>query len=84
MTDQALKQRVLDELAWQPGLCEAHIGVTARGGVVTLSGFVRSYAEKCIAEHATGQVIGVRAIAEELEIRYIPAIDLDDEVFRYG
>jgi osmotically-inducible protein OsmY len=80
MTDQALKQRVFDELAWQPGLCETHIGVTARGGVVTLSGFVRSYAEKCMAERATGQVIGVRAIAEELEIRYIPAIDLDDEI----
>jgi hypothetical protein len=32
MIDQALKQNVLDELAWQPGLDEAHIGVIARRG----------------------------------------------------
>ena len=35
MTDQSLKQTVLDELAWEPSVSEAHIGVTARGGVVT-------------------------------------------------
>ena len=70
MIDQALKQRVLDELAWQPGFDEAHISVTVRGGVVTLTGHVGSYAEKCVVERAAGRVTGVRAIAEELEIRY--------------
>jgi osmotically-inducible protein OsmY len=79
MINQALKQMVLDELAWQPGFDEAHIGVTVRGGVVTLTGQVGSYAEKCIAERAAGRVIGVRAIAEELNIRYASGIDLDDE-----
>ncbi|MEO8321072.1 MAG: BON domain-containing protein [Bradyrhizobium sp.] len=38
MTDQALKQTVLDELVWDPSVNEAHVGVTARGGVVTLTG----------------------------------------------
>jgi osmotically-inducible protein OsmY len=79
MPDFALKQRVLDELAWQPGFDEAHIGVTVRGGVVTLSGHVRSYAEKCLAERAAGRVRGVRAIAEELEIRYPSTLDHGDE-----
>jgi osmotically-inducible protein OsmY len=79
MIDQALKQKVLDELAWQPGFDAAHIGVTARGGVVTLTGHVGSYAEKCIAERAAGRVTGVRAIAEQLEIRYSPGADHGDE-----
>ena len=56
MTDQSLKQSVLDELAWDPSVSEAHIGVTAHGGVVTLTGHVGSYAEKCAAEHA-GQCV---------------------------
>ena len=42
MTDQSLKQSVLDELAWDPSVADAHIGVTARGGVVTLTGHVGS------------------------------------------
>ncbi|MGA2289826.1 BON domain-containing protein [Bradyrhizobium sp.] len=71
MTDQDLKQSVLDELAWDPSVSEAHIGVTAHAGVVTLTGHVASYAEKCAAEHAVGRVSGVKAIAEELEIRYL-------------
>jgi osmotically-inducible protein OsmY len=79
MTDQSLKQAVLEELAWDPSVSEAHIGVTARGGVVTLTGHVGSYAEKCAAEHAVGRVSGVKAIAEELEIRYLYAVGHGDE-----
>jgi osmotically-inducible protein OsmY len=79
MVDRALKQKVLDELAWQPGFDEAHIGVTVRGGVVTLTGHIRSYAQKCLAERAAGRVTGVRAIAEELEIRYLSDLDHGDE-----
>ena len=79
MTDQSLKQTVLDELAWEPSVSEAHIGVTARGGVVTLTGHVGSYAEKCAAEHAAGRVAGVKAITEELEIRYSNGVGHGDE-----
>jgi osmotically-inducible protein OsmY len=83
MIDLALKQRVLDELAWQPGFDETLIGVTARGGVVTLTGQVGSYAEKCLAERAAGRVTGVRAIVEELEIRYSSGLEHgDDDVAR--
>ncbi len=38
VTDSALKEAVLAELAWEPSVTAAHIGVTARDGVVTLSG----------------------------------------------
>lgn len=79
MTDQSLKQAILDELAWDPAVSAAHIGVTARDGVVTLTGHVDSYAEKCAAEHAVGRVSGVKAIAQELEIRYLYAVGHADE-----
>jgi osmotically-inducible protein OsmY len=80
MIERALKQKVLDELAWQPGLDAVHIGVTVRGGVVTLTGRIGSYAEKCAAERAAGRVTGVKAIAAELEIRYLSYVDHGDEV----
>lgn len=69
MSDLQLRQDVLDELEFEPSLNAAHIGVAANNGVVTLSGFVTSYAEKAAAERATGRVKGVKAIAEEIEVR---------------
>jgi osmotically-inducible protein OsmY len=78
MIDQALKQKVLDELAWQPGFDESHIGVTVRGGFVTLTGHVKSYAEKYAAERAAGRVTGVRAIADEMQVRHLSSVDHDD------
>ncbi|WP_199084361.1 BON domain-containing protein [Bosea sp. ASV33] len=69
MTDKTLKQTVLDELAWEPSVNAAHIGVTARDGVVTLSGHVETYAEKWGAERSVERLAGVKAVAEELEVR---------------
>jgi osmotically-inducible protein OsmY len=79
MTDRSLEQSVLEELAWDPSVTEAHIGVTERDGVVTLTGHVASYAERCAAELAVSRVSGVRAIAEQLEIRYLYDFDHGDE-----
>lgn len=70
MTDSSLQQAVLDELNWQPSVNAANIGVAAKDGVVTLTGHVGSYAEKWTAERAAGRVFGVKAVAEELEVRY--------------
>jgi osmotically-inducible protein OsmY len=71
MTDnRGLQQAVLDELDWEPSVHSANIGVTANNGVVTLTGYVGSYAEKWAAERAAGRVSGVKAVAEELEVRY--------------
>jgi osmotically-inducible protein OsmY len=79
MTDQSLKSAILAELAWDPSVNEAHIGVIASAGVVTLTGHVASYAEKCAAENAVRRVSGVKAIIEQLEIRYLYSVDHGDE-----
>jgi len=68
-SDLQLRQDVLDELEFEPSVNAAHIGVTANRGVVTLTGFVTSYAEKTMAERAARRVKGVKAIAEEIEVR---------------
>jgi osmotically-inducible protein OsmY len=67
--DLELRQDVLDELEFEPSVNAAHIGVTANRGVVTLTGFVTNYAEKAAVERAARRVKGVRAIAEEIEVR---------------
>jgi osmotically-inducible protein OsmY len=68
-TDHKLKTDVLAELAWEPSVSADHIGVTAKDGVVTLTGHVDTYWQKHAAEAAAGRVQGVRAVAEEIEIR---------------
>jgi osmotically-inducible protein OsmY len=81
MSDLQLRQDVLDELLYEPSVSAAHIGVAAEKGVVTLSGHVASYAEKLTAVSAARRVKGVRAIADEIEVRF-PADKktADDEI----
>ena len=69
ISDLELQRDVVEELEFEPGVNAAHIGVTANKGVVTLTGFVTSYAEKLAAERAARRVKGVRAIAEEIQVR---------------
>ena len=69
-TDSQLQHDVMAELEWDPSIHHTDIGVSVTGGVVTLSGLVRSYAEKLEAEKAVHRVAGTRAIAEELKVRY--------------
>lgn len=68
--DSLLQQDVMDELDFEPSVNAAHIGVTAKNGVITLTGHVGSYAEKIAAEDAARRVTGVHAIAQEIEVRY--------------
>lgn len=68
-TDMQLQRDVIEELAWQPNIREAEIAVGARNGVVTLSGFVDSYAQKYAAARAVESVRGVRAVADDLKVR---------------
>jgi osmotically-inducible protein OsmY len=69
-TDSQLQRDVMDELVWEPRVDHAHIGVAAKDGVVTLSGFVSNYAQKMAAEKAAKRVQGVHAIAEEIQVRF--------------
>lgn len=67
--DHKLKTDILAELAWEPSISADHIGVTARDGVVTLSGYVETYWQKQAAEQAASRVKGLKALAEEIEVR---------------
>jgi osmotically-inducible protein OsmY len=68
-TDSQLQKDVLAELAWEPSVNAAHIGVEVREGIVTLAGHVCSYAEKLDAERAALRVHGVRALAIEMDVK---------------
>ena len=68
-TDTQLQRDVLDEMKWQPSIKDAEVGVAVKDGVVTLSGFVDSYAKKLAAERAAENVSGVRAVADDLKVK---------------
>ena len=69
-TDSKIKADVLEELAWQPNIDETQIGVVVDNGVVTLSGTVNNYSKKITAEKAAKSVFGVRAVAEDIQVKY--------------
>jgi osmotically-inducible protein OsmY len=80
-SDTVLQDEVLAALRYEPGVDAAHIGVAARNGVVTLSGHVSHFAEKLAAETAAARVRGVKAVAEEIEVRLpFDARKPDDEI----
>jgi osmotically-inducible protein OsmY len=68
-TDMQLKADVTAELAWEPAINAAAIGVIVKDGVVTLTGHLDSFAEKHAVEKAVRRVSGVRGIAVELDVR---------------
>jgi osmotically-inducible protein OsmY len=67
--DMQLKQHVEDELSWEPSLDATAIGVTVKGAIVTISGHVTTFTEKQAAEKAVLRIRGVRALANELEVK---------------
>jgi osmotically-inducible protein OsmY len=69
MNDLSLRKTILEELEFQPDIDAANIGVAVDNGVVTLSGHVNNYAQKVSAERAVKAVKGVRALAEEIQVR---------------
>lgn len=84
ITDNELQQDVLRELQWEPSVDAAHIGVSVKNGVVTLSGHVPSYAEKYAAEKAAKRVHGVRAVANELDVNLPGSSERTDEDVAMG
>lgn len=83
MNDRELRQSVIDELDFEPSIDSADIGVTAENGVITLTGHVPSYAQKMAAERAVWRVKGVKAIAQDIQVR-LPGDKRhdDDEIAR--
>src|ERR1700704_3174059 len=78
-TDIELQRDVLEELKWEPSVTAAHIGVSVKDGIVTLTGHVPSYAEKYAAEKAAKRVHGVKAVANELDVKLPGSSQRTDE-----
>jgi osmotically-inducible protein OsmY len=81
--DSDIKRDVEEELKWEPNVDATDIAVAVKNGVVTLTGFVRSYAHKLAAERATKSVAGVVGLANDIEVR-LPGADArpDPEIAR--
>ncbi|WP_457588542.1 BON domain-containing protein [Ensifer canadensis] len=69
MNDLSLRQDIIDELEYEPSINAASVGVAVDHGIVTLSGHVQSFMEKHTVERIVRGLLGVRAIAQELEVR---------------
>jgi osmotically-inducible protein OsmY len=68
-TDKHIRDAVIQQLEWDPAVEASAIAVAARDGVVMLTGNVNTYAEKLAAERIAKGVRGVRAVANEIEVR---------------
>ena len=69
-TNEDLQRDVQNAIKWEPLLTAAQIGVTAKDGIVTLTGVVDTYAKKTQAESAAKNVSGVKVVAENIEVNY--------------
>jgi osmotically-inducible protein OsmY len=67
-TDEEVQRDVLAELKWDTRVQPNEIGVSVNNGIVTLAGWVDSYAKKLAAEDAAHRVRGVRIVVNELEV----------------
>jgi osmotically-inducible protein OsmY len=81
--DSEIKKDVEDELRWDPDIDATDVGVSVKNGVVTLTGYVRSYLQKTEAERDAKRVAGVVGVANDLEVR-LPFINRrpDPEIAR--
>jgi len=68
-TNTELQRDVLDELAWEPSVDAAEIGVSVENGIVILNGTVKSLSQKWTAERVAQRVEGVRAVTDELVVK---------------
>ncbi len=70
--DAQIQTDVQNQLKWEPQLNAAEIGVAVKNGIVTLSGIVDTYPKKMAAERVTKNVIGVKAVALDIQVGISP------------
>ena len=73
-SDSEIERDVKEELEWDPDLQATDVAVSVKNGVVTLTGFVRSYTDKYEAQAAAKRVAGVAGVANDIEVR-MPSVD---------
>src|SRR5258707_2369618 len=78
-TDEEIQRDVLAELKWDPRLQPNEIGVIVKDGIVTLTGWVDSYTRRWAAEDAAHRVKGVKAVANDIEVRLSTSDEKTDQ-----
>ena|SRR5947207_481075 len=68
-SDEDIQRDVIAELKWEPRVTPSEIGVVVKDGVVVLTGWVDSYLKKWAAEEAAHRMRGVKAVANDIEVR---------------
>src|SRR6266567_2335333 len=68
-TDEEIQADVLEELKWDTRVRPNEVGVAVKDGIVTLTGWVDSYLKKIAAEEIAHHVRGVKAVANDIEMR---------------
>ncbi len=81
-TDMEIQKDVVAALRWEPSLRDDDIAVGVRDGVVTLAGLVDSYPDKWTAERVASKVKGVKAIANDLEVKLPSSSTRPDPISR--
>lgn len=83
-TDSQIKMDIEDQLRWSLDIDATDIGVAVKDGVVTLTGFVRSYIQKAQAEGDAKRVDGIVGVANDIDVR-APYVDdrPDPEIARH-
>jgi osmotically-inducible protein OsmY len=77
--DSDLQMNVVEELKWEPSVTADHIAVTAKEGVVTLSGYVDNFMSRNAAERAARRVQGVRTVVEQIKVKLPSSSGRTDE-----
>ncbi len=68
-SDVTIREDVCREIDWEPSISSQDIAVKVKDGTVTLTGFVHSYPEKFAAERAAKSVVGVRSVANDIDVK---------------
>lgn len=69
-SNETLQMDVQNAIKWEPLLNAAEVGVTAKDGIITLTGTVDSYSKKTEAETAAKNVSGVKAVVENIDVKF--------------
>ncbi len=72
-TDSDIRRDVESELRWDPSFDDTRVGVSVNNGVVTLTGDVPNYSHRWAADDIVKRVTGVRAVANDIQVRIAPS-----------
>jgi osmotically-inducible protein OsmY len=77
-SDNQVQLDVANEILWDPRITSTHVQVSAKNGVVTLTGDVPHYYEKTAVEDAAQRVSGVKAVADEIDVKMMGIYERTD------